>query len=242
MAIRNNYNKYKEIFNRYNININDSEKYLGRVKKYETIAKMILFITLTILATFLCFEFTRIGKTGNIALVVGIMSLFVLIVGSSLWSLFNSIKKSKIAKLDDLIFNKFLINKIKIFYSVDELKGSIYDKMEHINTRAYAEGNLNQAVIDLAFIAFEKGAEGIIIVSNNNETVTTTTINNKGSSTQFNKMVNSAEAILIKNIKQEELKKEIESFDLNYWYDLKEKGAITQEEYESKKQELLNKN
>lgn len=27
--------------------------------------------------------------------------------------------------------------------------------------------------------------------------------------------------------------------DLNYWYELKEKGAITQEEYESKKRELL---
>lgn len=27
--------------------------------------------------------------------------------------------------------------------------------------------------------------------------------------------------------------------DLNYWYELKEKGAITSEEYESKKQELL---
>jgi len=27
--------------------------------------------------------------------------------------------------------------------------------------------------------------------------------------------------------------------DLNYWYELKEKGAISSEEYESKKQELL---
>lgn len=28
--------------------------------------------------------------------------------------------------------------------------------------------------------------------------------------------------------------------DLNYWYDLKEKGAITPEEYENKKREFLN--
>ena len=29
------------------------------------------------------------------------------------------------------------------------------------------------------------------------------------------------------------------NFDLNYWFDLKEKGAITSEEYEKKKNDLL---
>lgn len=33
--------------------------------------------------------------------------------------------------------------------------------------------------------------------------------------------------------------KTVDNNDLNYWYELKEKGAITQDEYESKKKELL---
>lgn len=32
---------------------------------------------------------------------------------------------------------------------------------------------------------------------------------------------------------------DFEKHDLNYWFNLKEKGAITQEEYENKKRELL---
>ena len=40
-----------------------------------------------------------------------------------------------LAKLDDFIFNKFLIKKIKVFYSMDELKNYSYDKMEHLSTK-----------------------------------------------------------------------------------------------------------
>ncbi len=165
------------------------------------------------------------------------MIIIVFVPGLILSLIFKFIKISRIAKLDDFIFNKFLINKIKVFYSIDELKDYSYDKMEHLSTRAFAEGNLNQATIDLAFMAFEKGAEGIIIVSNNIGTVTTTAIHNKNSSTPIKRMINSCEAILIKNIKRVELEKS--NFDLNYWFDLKEKGAITSEEYEKKKNELL---
>ena len=86
-------------------------------------------------------------------------------------------------------------------------------------------------------MAFEKGAEGIIIVSNNIGTVVTAAIHNKNTSTPIRTTFNYCEALLIKNIKSIELEKN--NFDLNYWFDLKEKGSITSEEYEKKKLELL---
>ena len=45
------------------------------------------------------------------------------------------------------------------------------------------------------------------------------------------------EAILIKNIKTNE--NTAQTKDLNYWFELKEKGAITQDEYELKKKDFL---
>jgi len=234
MSIRKNYNGYKKIFNKYNLEIDGLESFLKRVKIYEIISKTILFITLILTSILIYAAFT---EKGNAGLGIAIMLIVVLFPGLILWLLFKSIKISKIAKLDDFIFNKFLINKIKIFYSMEELRNYSYDKIEHINTRAYSEGNANQAVINLAFIAFEKGAEGIIIVSNASETITTVAIKNKSTSTPINRMVNSSEAILIKNIKKEEVLKN--NFDLNYWYDLKEKGAITEEEYDKKKKEFF---
>ena len=53
-----------------------------------------------------------------------------------------------------------------------------------------------------------------------------------------NDILDSTEAILIKNIKKNENINQ--SKDLNYWFELKEKGAITQDEYELKKKSFLN--
>ena len=233
MAIRNHYKEYKNIFDKYNLKIDGLDNFLKKVKLFEIISKTTFYLTILITAILIYTAFETKGK--QIELVFMIIIVFV--PGLILSLIFKFIKISRIAKLDDFIFNKFLINKIKVFYSIDELKDYSYDSMEHLSTRAFAEGNLNQATIDLTFMAFEKGAEGIIIVSNNIGTVTTTAIHNKNSSTPIKRMINSCEAILIKNIKKVELEKS--NFDLNYWFDLKEKGAITSEEYEKKKLELL---
>mgnify|MGYP003595925461 FL=1 len=175
---------------------------------------------------------TKVDQLGIVFMII-----IVFVPGLILSLIFKNIKINRIAKLDDFIFNKFLIKKIKVFYSIDELKNYSYDKMEHLSTKVLAEVNLNQATIDLAFMAFEKGAEGIIIVSNNIGTVVTAAIHNKNTSTPIRTTFNYCEALLIKNIKRVELEKS--NFDLNYWFDLKEKGAITSEEYEKKKLELL---
>ncbi len=97
--------------------------------------------------------------------------------------------------VDAKISNCYYVNS-----SLKELKNYSYDKMEHLSTKVLAEVNLNQATIDLTFIAFEKGAEGIIIVSNNIGTVVTAAIHNKNTSTPIRTTFNYCEALLIKNI------------------------------------------
>ena len=52
-----------------------------------------------------------------------------------------------------------------------------------------------------------------------------------------NDILDSTEAILIKNIKANENSSQTK--DLNYWFEVKEKGAITQDEYEQKKKDFL---
>lgn len=236
MAIRNHYKEYKNIFDKYNLKIDGLDDFFKKVKLFEIISKTTLYLTILITAMLI---YAALETKGEHAVIV-FMIIIIFVPGLILYLIFKNIKINKIAKLDDFIFNKFLINKIKVFYSIDELKNYSYDKMEHLSTRAFAERNLNQATIDLTFMAFEKGAEGIIIVSNNIGTVVTAAIHNKSTSTPIRTTFNYCEALLIKNIKKVELEKS--NFDLNYWFDLKEKGAITENEYNLKKNKILNNN
>ena len=217
----------------YNLKIDGLDNFLKKVKLFEIISKTTFYLTILITAMLIYAAFnTKVDQLGIVFMII-----IVFVPGLILSLIFKNIKINRIAKLDDFIFNKFLIKKIKVFYSIDELKNYSYDKMEHLSTKVLAEVNLNQATIDLAFMAFEKGAEGIIIVSNNIGTVVTAAIHNKNTSTPIRTTFNYCEALLIKNIKRVELEKS--NFDLNYWFDLKEKGAITSEEYEKKKNDLL---
>lgn len=86
----------------------------------------------------------------------------------------------------------------------------------------------------------KKKAEGIIISSNSQSSLTVGTIGKRTGGSINTHIINSTEAILIKNIKTNENINQTK--DLNYWFELKEKGAITQEEYELKKKDFFNKN
>jgi hypothetical protein len=107
--------------------------------------------------------------------------------------------------------------------------------MEHITTKVFNSKNPNQTVINLSFIAFEKNADGLVITSNAQSSFTVGTISKKSGGNINTHIINSAEAVLIKNIrnKSDSIK------DLNYWFELKEKGAISDDEYQVKKKELL---
>lgn len=152
MAIRNHYKEYKNIFDKYNLKIDGLDNFLKKVKLFEIISKTTFYLTILITAMLIYAAFnTKVDQLGIVFMII-----IVFVPGLILSLIFKNIKINRIAKLDDFIFNKFLIKKIKVFYSIDELKNYSYDKMEHLSTKVLAEVNLNQATIDLAFMAFEK--------------------------------------------------------------------------------------
>jgi hypothetical protein len=234
MAIRTSYSDYRNIFNSYNLKIDGSERFLKKIKIYETISKIILIIILAY-AAMLFYNLAIDNKKDAEAM--GFVFILILIFGSLLRFIFNEIKRANISKLDNLIFNNFLIKQIKIFYAFEELKNFTYEKIEHITTKLVNSRNANQTIIDLSFMAFEKKAEGIIISSNSQSSLTVGTIGKRTGGSINTHIINSTEAILIKNIKTNENTNQTK--DLNYWFELKEKGAITQDEYELKKKDFL---
>ena len=234
MSIRTSYSDYRNIFNSYNLKIDGSERFLKKIKTYETISKVILIIILAF-ASILFYDLVTNNKKEAEA--IGFFFALTLIIGSILRFIFNEIKRVNISKLDNLIFNNFLIKQIKIFYTFEELKNFTYEKIEHITIKLVNSKNANQTIIDLSFIAFEKKAEGIII-SNSQSSLTVGTIRKRTRGCICTHILDSTEAILIKNIKKNENINQ--SKDLNYWFELKEKGAITQDEYELKKKSFLN--
>ncbi|MCG3670613.1 hypothetical protein L5F33_10075 [Aliarcobacter butzleri] len=234
MAIRTDYSGYRNIFNSHNLKIDSSEKFLKKIKTYETISKIILIIILAF-ASILFYDLAT-GNTKE-AKSIAIFFVLTLIIGSILRVIFNEMKRINISKLDNLIFNNFLIKQIKIFYTFEELKNFTYEKIEHITTKLVNSKNVNQTIIDLSFIAFEKKAEGIIISSNSQSSLTVGTIGKKTGGSINTHIINSTEAILIKNIRTNENIDQTK--DLNYWFELKEKGAITEDEYEVKKKNFL---
>src|SRR5574344_2603335 len=131
MAIRNNYKEYKNIFDKYNLNIDGLDKFFKKVKLFEIISKTTLYLTILITAMLIYAAFnTKVDQLGIVFMII-----IVFVPGLILSLIFKNIKINRIAKLDDFIFNKFLIKKIKVFYSMDELKNYSYDKMEHLSTK-----------------------------------------------------------------------------------------------------------
>ena len=234
MAIARNYKDYKEIFLKYNLDLPDSKKTLGKIKIYEIISKVIFNFSLSAIGLLL-YSVSK-NKSNNEAGLAAVLSVIaIIIVGGSFWALFLLLKSKNKAKLDEILFTTFLIKKIKIFFSIEELNDKTYDKIEHIAVKVANARNPNQTTIELAFLAFLKNAEGIVVVSNNQASVTTGTIGKTGGYVGTN-IINSAEAILINNIQD---KKHEMTKDLEYWFGMLQKGAITEEEYGEKKMELL---
>jgi len=147
-------------------------------------------------------------------------------------------KAKKIAKLDLEIFDKFLTKKIKIFYTIEESNNYLFNEIKHISKRLKDCKNPNQIIIELSFEAFILNAEGLIIVNRLKNSITQGETRKGGKGSIKTSIQEDAEAILIDNIKEKTSKVE-NSKDLNYWFDLKEKGAITEDEFNKKKEELL---
>lgn len=230
MAIRNSYAAYVDVFNK--CPSNDYIKVKSNLKKLmvtEIIYKVILFLILLSLVAMVV-GMTKDGEVVFAIIPIGIAWAIFILPLKALINYFH-------IQLDEELFNKFLIENLQIFYSMDELKDYSYTKMEHI-TSSDSQGPKNQVVKNISFEAYEKGAEGVIITDQSTASHTSGKIGRKTGGEIKTTIINSAEGILIKDIKRKK-EKNIDSGDIEYWYGLLEKGAITQDEYNAKKETLL---
>jgi hypothetical protein len=233
MTLRNKYSQYKKICDLMGINnLNEVKIYLKKISFWDKTKKINLLLTIVLIALICFFGFQKSKPLGEM---VPVFIIVVLVLGGVFNFIFKLFLSKYFSSLDTYIFNKFLNKKIKIFYSFEELRDFNYEKMEHITTKVFNSKNPNQTVINLSFIAFEKNADGLVITSNAQSSFTVGTISKKSGGNINTHIINSAEAVLIKNIrnKSDSIK------DLNYWFELKEKGAISDDEYQVKKKELL---
>lgn len=236
MAIKKTYEQYKDLFLEHNISTKDSIKYLSLIKIFEVIEKGIAYFSISFLALLMLGLIFNKGGNGDATATVGFLILVIAAIGSFFWAGFKDLKNKRMEKLDDIFFNEYLINNIKIFYSFDELKDFTYTKIKHITAKAVNSVNPNQSIIELCFNALVEKAEGIIITDKNITGVTSGEITKRGGNVRTH-MVDSAEGILIKDIKQKNIHDN--KLDIEYWYKLLQNGAITQDEYDAKKKELL---
>jgi hypothetical protein len=234
MAIASNYIGYKKIFLKYNLNVPNGENILGKIKTYEIVSKVVLYFSLSAIGLLL-YSISQNKSNNDAGLTAAFLAMIVFIVGGLFYVIFLNLRGKYRAKLEEILFTNFLLKKVKVYFSVEELNDKTYEKFEHIAIKVANARNPNQTTIELAFAAFIENAEGVVIVNSNQTSISSGIIGKSGGRISTD-IIHSAEGILINNIQNK--KHEIMQ-DLNYYYDLKEKGAITQEEYEKKKLELL---
>jgi len=221
---------YNQLINKLGCSTEETKKLIKKLNRNEFIRKINFYgANITLIFTVYVSLETKSGF-----FILGVLGMPV---GASI-SLYLRYKADGLRSLlDNEIFNNFLTKKIKIFYPNEDLGNIQYTQMEQISVTTSNTSNEHQAIIELAFKAYEKNATGMIITDNNRSDIVTSTINNKAGSSAITKTVYSASAILIKDISDNKNEK----FDLEYWYNLFEKGAISKDEYEAKKIVILQK-
>ena len=232
MAISYKASEYNQVIDKLSCSTDETKKLLKKLEKnefqrkinfYGTIITLILTIIISINTKSLLFIIGAIGMP-----IGALTTLFLRTKADSLRSL-----------LDNEIFNNFLIKKIKIFNQNDDVSNIKYTQIEQISVKTTHTRNEHQAIIELAFEAYKKNATGIIITNNNRSDVVAATINNKAGATAITQTFHSASAMLIKDISDNINKTSNKEFDLEYWYSLFEKGAISEDEYNRKKETIL---
>ncbi|MDO8453018.1 MAG: SHOCT domain-containing protein [Sulfurimonas sp.] len=243
MSISNNYDGYKKVLKKHNITEEETHKFLRSVKRWEVFQKTVLFFSLSFIALIV---FALAGGTkGDAGLGAALMLFLASLTGVTLYIIAVEGKKNRMAAIDELLFNGLIIHKIKVFYSTSEASKYSYEKIKHVTTSSVNAKVFNQPIIDLCYKAFDEGAEGVIITNQGTVSHTSGSTNRRGTSNVSTSIISSAEGIFIKDIKKEEVElpsipaEKVDKNDILYWYNLLEKGAITDEEYEAKKKELL---
>jgi len=224
---------YRELFKEANIDTPKTRQALRGLR----IAKIYQFIINTIFGipwlAFLYLIFTEGARNaGGPFIVLGLATMFIYI---PLLILYLHLKNKYVGKLEQIYFDEFLSKKLKIFYSPVEAKDYEYEIVKEITVTKNQNYNQRQALITACEQAYNEGADGVIVLNYDTASVTSGDIDKRGG-TVYTNLIGTASAKLIKNIKE---KKSNDKNDIGYWYDLFQKGAITKEEYEVKKKELL---
>jgi hypothetical protein len=233
MSIFKKSEEYQEFIKKHNI---ESENTTRNIK-HSSIVELIIKIILVGIAIYWLYGIWAIfnSKEGS--------GVFIFLFFTSIpigWIILMLLeyKAKRIAKLDQEIFDNFLTKRIKIFYTREESNNYLFNEIKHISKRLKDCKNPNQIIIELSFEAFILNAEGLIIVNRIKNSITQGETRKGGKGSIKTSIQEDAEAILINNIKEKTSRVE-NSKDLNYWFELKEKGAITEDEFNKKKEELL---
>lgn len=225
--------KYEELFKEADINNKESQFYLTRFKAM----KLVFKVMGALLIVYFIYAAQRYG--GGDAFVYTIFATIFIGFPLGILPLFTLFEA--ISKLEKIYFDEFLSKKIKIFYSSEELDKYTFNIIKESNIQG--SGN-NQALMNACEEAYKDKAEAILIVSTSLVSTTSGKIN-RGSGEVESKLIDNLTVRFLSNLKikdTQELNRSSEfdkKLDLDYWYGLYEKGAINQDEYQKKKDELL---
>lgn len=233
MSIFKKSEEYEEFIKKHNIESENTTRNIKHSSTVELIIKIMLTGTV-IYWLYGIWGMFNSRQGGGVFLFLFFTSILIV------WIVFMLLdhKAKKTAKLDQEIFDNFLTKRIKIFYTREELNNYLFNEIKHISKRLKDCINPNQIIIELSFEAFSLNAEGLIIVNRIKNSITQGETKKGGKGSIKTSIQEDAEAILINNIKEKTSRVE-NSKDLNYWFELKEKGAITEDEFNKKKEELL---
>lgn len=178
------------------------------------------------------------GGAAPVIIIMGIFLTFGTMILIGKLFIAPTAKKSAKALSDanDIFFNNFLAKKLVIVHSAGELYGYSYDKGEIINLEIKQPYSPNQYIHDFAIEAYMRDAGGFILLEKSESLVRALPNNEKSDLVPLVK----AQAMLINNVrKNASSSNSSDKTDIGYWYELLQKGAITEEEYNKKKEELL---
>lgn len=222
--------------------IKDAEidKLLKSANRIEKVAKF--FVSIIVLIVLPLFIFDTIEE----GLVSGLVMAFIAsIIPYVILSVIMVFLNSKLKAIENRLYRYFK-DKVDILFLAEKDKYD-YDTLEKEQVEF---SKYNDAVKYFTLSSIYKGADGVMVHNKSHTGVVSGEISTghdgyvRGNiSTE---VIGNYDIFYIKNIKlKEDLKinnmnnLDSKDKDLEYWFNLKEKGAITQEEYEQKKRELL---
>jgi len=227
---------YRKLFKEANINTVEAKKALRKlriVKIYQYVINIIFGIPW--LAGLYMYN-TVDGSFSDPGSFFGFLGGATLFIYAPLFIVYSQLRDSSIGRLEQIYFDEFLCKQLKIFYSPVEANDYEYETIKEITVTKNQNFNQRQALITTCEQAYHENADGIIVLNYDTASVTTGDISKKSGGTIQTNVIGTASARLIKNIIE---KKTNNKNDLDYWYNLLQKGAISEQEYDDKKKEIL---